>query len=37
VRACCRGPTHSDVGELLRTLGFAAAPGLIAYLSLVPA
>jgi hypothetical protein len=28
--------THSDVGELLRTLGFAAAPGLIAYLSLVP-
>src|SRR6185436_1122919 len=26
----------SDVGELLRTLGFAAAPGLIAYLSLVP-
>jgi hypothetical protein len=28
--------THSDVGELLRTLGFAAAPGLVAYLSLVP-
>ena len=28
--------THSDVGELLRTPGFAAAPGLIAYLSLVP-
>lgn len=28
--------THSDVGELLRTLGFAAAPGVIAYLSLVP-
>jgi hypothetical protein len=28
--------THSDVGELLRTLGFAAAPGLIAYLTLVP-
>jgi hypothetical protein len=28
--------THADVGELLRTLGFAAAPGLIAYLSLVP-
>ena len=28
--------THSDVGELMRTLGFAAAPGLVAYLSLVP-
>jgi hypothetical protein len=28
--------THSDVGELLRTLGFAAAPGIIAYLTLVP-
>jgi hypothetical protein len=28
--------THSDVGELLRTLGFAAAPGCIAFLSLVP-
>ncbi len=28
--------THSDVGELLRTLGFAAAPGTIAFLSLVP-
>ena len=28
--------THSDVGELLRTLGFAAAPGFVAYLSLVP-
>ena len=28
--------THSDVGELLRTLGFAAAPGVVAYLSLVP-
>jgi hypothetical protein len=28
--------THSDVGEMLRTLGFAAAPGLIAFLSLVP-
>ena len=28
--------THSDVGELLRTLGFAAAPGSIAFLSLVP-
>ena len=28
--------THSDVGELLRTLGFAAAPGSIAFLSLLP-
>src|SRR5688572_5613341 len=28
--------THSDVGELLRTLGFAAAPGCIAFLSLLP-
>ncbi len=28
--------THSDVGELLRTLGFAAAPGSIAFFSLVP-
>jgi hypothetical protein len=28
--------THSDVGELLRTLGFAAAPGSVAFLSLVP-
>ena len=28
--------THSDVGELLRTLGFAAAPGTLAFLSLVP-
>jgi len=28
--------THSDVGELLRTLGFAAAPGSIAFLSLIP-
>jgi hypothetical protein len=28
--------THSDVGEMLRTLGFAAAPGVIAYLTLLP-
>jgi hypothetical protein len=28
--------THSDVGELLRTLGFAAAPGSVAFLSLIP-
>jgi hypothetical protein len=28
--------THSNVGELMRTLGFAAAPGCIAFLALVP-
>lgn len=31
------GPeTESDVGELLRTIGFAAAPGLVAVLGVVP-
>ena len=28
--------THSSVGELMRTLGFAAAPGCVAFLALVP-
>jgi hypothetical protein len=28
--------TRSDIGELLRTIGFAAAPGLLAVLGLVP-
>lgn len=28
--------THTDPGELLRTLGFAAAPGLIQVLAVVP-
>jgi hypothetical protein len=28
--------THSDVGELLRTLGFAAAPGLLLTLGALP-
>jgi hypothetical protein len=28
--------THTDVGELLRTLGFAAAPGLLCVLGLIP-
>ncbi len=28
--------THSDVGELLRTLGFAAAPGVFQALGVVP-
>jgi len=28
--------THSDVGELLRTIGFAAAPGLFLVLGLIP-
>lgn len=29
--------THSDVGELLRTLGFAAAPGILRVVAVVPA
>ena len=28
--------THSDVGELLRTIGFAAAPGLLLALGVLP-
>jgi hypothetical protein len=28
--------THADVGELLRTIGFASAPGLIRVLGIVP-
>lgn len=28
--------THSDVGELLRTIGFAAAPGLLLVLGVLP-
>jgi hypothetical protein len=28
--------THADVGELLRTIGFAAAPGLLLVLGVVP-
>jgi hypothetical protein len=28
--------THADVGELLRTLGFAAAPGLLLVLGVLP-
>lgn len=28
--------THADVGELLRTLGFAAAPGLLLVLAVLP-
>ena len=30
------GDTHTDPGELLRTLGFAAAPGLIQILAVMP-
>lgn len=29
--------THADVGELLRTIGFAAAPGLLRIIGVVPA
>ena len=28
--------THSDAGELLRTIGFAAAPGLLLALGVLP-
>lgn len=28
--------THSDIGELLRTIGFSSAPGLLRFLGLIP-
>jgi len=36
-RASIAGPrTHADVGELLRTLGFAASPALLLVFGIIP-
>ena len=36
VRLMPEPETHSDVGELLRTIGFAAAPGMLRIFGIVP-